>query len=124
MQSVTFEAGGRELALRMDMNALVRYQERSAKYGLGGDGKGETISAAIEAIMRDGWDAVRGRLLFWAGLSERMTEDDAGDLMTELGMGRAMEVTGEALRYAIRSLNGQSEDQVSGNAPKPRKKAT
>lgn len=112
MQSVTFEAGGRELALRMDMNALARYQDRS----------GETISAAIDGIMKDGWDAVRGRRLFWAGLSERMTEDEAGDVMTDLGMGRAMEVTGEALRYAIRSLNGQEADE--GNAPKPRKKAT
>lgn len=114
MKSVTFEAGGRELALRMDMNALARYQDRS----------GETISVAIEGIMKDGWDAVRGRRLFWAGLSERMTEDEAGDVMTDLGMGRAMEVTGEALRYAIRSLNGLPEEAEEGNDPKPRKKAT
>lgn len=114
MRSVTFEAGGRELALRMDMNALARYQDRS----------GETISAAIEAIVKDGWDAVRGRRLFWAALIERMTEDEAGDVMTELGMGRAMEVTGEALRYAIRSLSGQVEEADLGNAPKPRKKVT
>jgi len=115
MKSVTFEAGGRELALRMDMNALVRYQDRS----------GETISAAIDAIMKDGWDMLRGRRLFWASLTERMTEDEAGEIMSELGLGRAMEMTGEALRYAIRALNGQSEEAEAGNAPKPRKsKAT
>ena len=114
MRSVTFEAGGRELALRMDMNALVRYQDRS----------GETISAAIDAIMADGWDVLRGRRLFWASLTERMTEDEAGEFMSELGLGRAMELTGEALRYAIRSLNGQPEEEDAGNAPKPRKKAT
>jgi hypothetical protein len=118
MKSVTFEAGGRELALRMDMNALVRYQDRS----------GETISAAIDAIMKDGWDMLRGRRLFWASLTTRMTEDEAGDVMSEIGIGRAMELAGEALRYAIRALNGQSDDAdgeaEAGNAPKPRKKAT
>lgn len=114
MRSVTFEAGGRELALRMDMNALARYQDRS----------GETISAAIDAIMKDGWDIVRGRRLFWAGLTQRMTEDEAGELMTDIGMGRALELAGEALRYAIRSLNGEPEEAEPGNAPEPRTKAT
>lgn len=115
MRSVTFEAGGREYALRMDMNALVRYQDRA----------GETISAAIDAILADGWDMLRGRRMFWAGLSPRMTEDEAGDLMTALGMGRAMELTGEALRYAIRSLNGQPDEEADqGNAPPPETTAT
>lgn len=109
MRSVTFEAGGRELALRMDMNALARYQDRSS----------ETISAAIDAIMKDGWDITRGRRLFWAGLTVRMTEEEVGDLMTEIGMGRALELAGEALRYAIRSLNGDPEEEP-GNAPEPR----
>ena len=115
MKSVTFEHGGRELALRMDMNALVRYQDRA----------GETISVAIDAIMKDGWDVTRGRRLFWAGLSERMTEDEAGEIMSDLGMGAAMNLTGEALRYAIRSLTGEKDGEAdAGNAPKPRKKAT
>ena len=114
MKSVTFEHGGREFALRMDMNALVRYQDRA----------GETITAAIQGILQDGEDAVRGRRMFWAALSERMTEDEAGDLMSEIGIGRAFEMTGEALRYAIRSMRGETEEAEAGNAPKPRKKAT
>lgn len=113
MKSVTFEAGGRELALRMDMNALARYQDRA----------GETISVAIDAIMKDGWDAVRGRRLFWSALSERVTEDDAGEIMSEIGMGVALGLTGEALRYAIKSLTGEV-DTEEGNVARTRKKAT
>jgi hypothetical protein len=117
MKAVTFEAGGRELALRMDMNALVRYQDRS----------GETIMVALQAIVKDGEDAVRGRRMFWAALSERMTEDEAGDLMSEIGIGRAFDMTGTALGYAIRSMRGDVDaggEAEAGNAPKPRKKAT
>ena len=114
MRSVTFDHGGRELALRMDMNALARYQDRA----------GETIGTAIKAISDDGWDIVRGRRLFWAALSVRITEDEAGDIMTDIGMGRAMELTGEAVGYAIKSLSGESEGAKSGNEPKAEKKAT
>jgi hypothetical protein len=114
MQAITFESGGREFALRMDMNAMARYQDRS----------GETISAAIEAIMKDGWDMLRGRRLFWASLAERMTEDEAGEVMTDIGMAKSLDLVGNALRDAIKSLQGDAGGDA-GNAARPRKaKAT
>lgn len=113
MKTVTTEVAGREVALRMDMNALARYQDRA----------GETITAALNAISTDGWDAVRGRRIFWAALTERVTEDEAGDLMTEIGMGRAMQMAGEAVSYALKSLIGDEADAGNGEKPGKRKSA-
>lgn len=114
MRSATIEVAGRTVALRMDMNALARYQDRS----------GETITAALSAIKADGWDAIRGRRMFWAALTERMTEDEAGDLMTEIGMGRALELAGEAVSYALKSLIGEKDDGGNGDKPEKPEKAT
>lgn len=113
MQAITFESGGRELALRMDMNAMARYQERS----------GETISAAIDAIMKDGWDMLRGRRLFWASLAERVTEDEAGDIMTDIGLSKSLDLVGNALREALKSLQGDAGADA-GNAKARKPKAT
>lgn len=113
MKSVTFDARGETIALRLDMNALVRYQERA----------GESLGGLLEAIANDGLDMVRTRRLFWAALDRRMSEDEAGDLMSEIGLGASTELTGRALRYAIKSINGEGEDDESP-PEKPRKEKT
>lgn len=109
MKAVTFDARGETFALRLDMNAMVRYQERA----------GETLGGLLQAIGADGLDMLRTRRLFWAALDRRMSEDEAGDLMTEVGLGAATEMTGRALREAIKAINGEGDEDSP--PAKPRK---
>lgn len=113
MRAVSFEARGKDFALRLNMSAMCRYQDRS----------GETIGTAIQAVMMDSSDMIRARRIFWASLSETMTEEEAGDLMEEIGLAKAFGLVGECLKMATESLTGETEASASGNGEKPRKKA-
>ena len=114
MNAVPFEHGGASFTLRLDMAALVRYQTAS----------GETIAKALEALGADATDMVRSARLFWAGLSERMTYDEAMGLMDDMGLDVALPLVGEALKVCITSLTGDEVKEASGNGKGRRKAAT
>lgn len=108
MKAITFEAGGKEYALRFDINAMARYQERA----------GEGVSALMQALVADSYDILRARRAFWAAISPRMTEDEAGDLMAELGGSKSLELVGAALLEAIRDINGSDKKEADAENPK------
>lgn len=110
MKGVQFEARGKSLSLRLSMSAMCRYQELT----------GETIGVAIAGVQNDTSDMVRARGLFWASLSERVTLEEAGDLMEEIGLARAFTLVGDALALCVESL---STEEQAGNVSQPRAKS-
>jgi hypothetical protein len=115
LDRVTVEAGGRTLALRLTFSAMCRYQEMA----------GEPVTEAIERFAANPGDMLTARRLFTAALSEDMTEAEAGKIMDELGIRKAMRAIGELIRLLQEELFESDEDEVpaSGNAKSPRKKA-
>ena len=86
---VHFNAGGRDLELRFTTNALCRIEEKTGK------AFGE-IAAALAGNVR----ISDLRVLFWAGV-DLPTLDEAGNIIDDLGMARAVELLGEAITAAF-----------------------
>lgn len=93
--TVEFEAGGKQYTMRITTNAQVRYQRAA----------GETFMAGLEAIQKNPSDFDRLRRLIWASMShvEGMTEDEAGDIMDEVGIGELTMKLSDAVAAAYPS---------------------
>lgn len=107
---VAFQAGGKDYTLALTTNAMVRYQHAA----------GETLLHALGKLQEDPSDAIRLRRLMWAALLHygSMTEDDAGDLMDEVGIIRSVRLLSDASSLAFPDVAGDA-----GNDPKPPRKA-
>lgn len=101
--SVTIEADGATHTLRMTTNAMVRYEDKSGESVIEALGKMDGAGVRISSIRR----------LFWSMLEGDFSEDQAGDLMDEIGLTLVAEKIGEAARLAF------PQADVSGNAAKP-----
>lgn len=100
--AVVFEACGSNHTLAFTMNNMVRYQ----------DVAGETLLAACTLIEQDPGDMRRLRRLFWAGLgSDTLTQDQAGELMDDLGFEGCVELIAQAAQAAF----PQAEEAAPGN---------
>lgn len=86
---VHFTAGGRDHDLRFTTNALCQVEEKA------GRGFGQ-IAADLGASVR----IADLRLLFWAGAALKSL-DEAGDVIDELGITRAVELMGAAIDAAF-----------------------
>lgn len=107
---VEFEAGGVSRYMKMSTNAQVRYQRAA----------GETLLTGITALDKDPSDTDRLRRLIWASMSHEdgFTEDNAGDIMDELGIELAMSKLGEAVRAAYPKATADA----SGNGQRATKR--
>lgn len=101
--AVTFEVDGQPYTLRMTTNAMVRYEDRSGESIVEALGKMDGANVSISSVRR----------LFWTMLVGDLSEEQAGDLMDEIGLTEAAAKLGEAARLAF------PQAQPSGNAPKP-----
>lgn len=112
--TVEFEVGGKTHTMRISTNAQVRYQRVA----------GETLLFGLAAVEDDPSDTQRLRRLIWASLShiEGLTEDDAGDLMDEMGLKQSFQRLTEAVTAAYPEEAAEAEKAIaSGNGERAKK---
>lgn len=102
---VEFEAGGETRQLRFNMNAMVRYQEAS----------GKTFIEAVQDLQANHMDFRTLRMLFWVGLGNG-TQDEAGDMIDDIGIKVASELMGQALSAAF--PGDEASDDAGNVTPK------
>jgi hypothetical protein len=109
---VEIQAGGEKLTFRLGVNEMVRIQDA---LGLADDDQKFLLALSNLRSFR----AVR--TIVHSGLlrdQPEMTEEQAGDVVTELGMARVGEMIQQALRWALpdkKPDNGKRE----GQKPRP-----
>jgi hypothetical protein len=110
MRALEFEAGGAAHALRFDVNALCRVEELS---GLG-------IADAAKLLSPETGVAriADMRMFFQAGLVARLSADDAGTLMGEVGIERALELVVQAFDLAFGKGSADKRDATGGGEGK------
>lgn len=93
-RGVDFEAGGKRRELRFDVNAMCRLE---AAFG------GLSIDRVAERLQpQDGPPRLTDiRAAFAAALVGGATLDEAGDIMSEIGMDVAARLIGEAMQAAM-----------------------
>lgn len=107
--AIPFEVDGKELAIALTTNAMVRYQDRAE----------ETLLAGLSRLQADPSDIRRIRRMFWAGMShvEGMTEDLAGDIMDAFGIMDAVKLLSQAAAAAfpdVKDAPGNVQRAVKG----------
>jgi hypothetical protein len=112
-QTVTVEAGGRSHALRFSMRAMWRYQEAY----------GEPLVEAADKFAANPGDMTSVIRLFRCALVEEATEDQALDLMDEIGVGATLKHVTALVMSLQGELFGDEAETPSGNARRPPKKA-
>jgi hypothetical protein len=112
---VPFQAGGKDYTLALTTNAMVRYQ----------DAAGETLLRGLSKLQEDVADMVRLRRLIWAGLSHHggITEDDAGNLIDEVGLMPSIILLSNASKLAFPEIAAKDDAGDSGNGQRPTKRA-
>jgi len=107
--TVEFEAGGKAYSMRLSTNAQVRYQRAA----------GESLLRGLEQIQKDPSDIDRLRRLIWASMShfDGLTEDQAGDIMDEVGIELAI----AKLTEAVTAAYPQASADASGNGQRAKK---
>lgn len=101
---VTFEARGQTYTFKLGTNAQIMIEAKC----------GTTMTQFIKDKFND-LGASEVRLIFWAGLyrQHKMTEEDVGDLIDEIGATRVAAIFLEAVEYAaaINNTSGNGDDQ-------------
>ena len=103
--TVTIEVNGTSIDMRVSTNAMVRYHDKT----------GESFIAGFNALQKSAQDDTsidvpRLRTLVWAALPSGMTEEEAGDLMDEIGLVGVMSELAKATMLAF----PQSEPEGNG----------
>jgi hypothetical protein len=111
--TVTFEAGGRSHALRFSMRAMWRYQECYE----------ETLVEAADKFAENPGDMTSVVRLFRCALVDEATEEQALDLMDEIGVGASLKHVTALVMSLQGELFGEEAEPPSGNAKRPPKKA-
>lgn len=107
--TVEFQVGGKTHSMRLSTNAQVRYQRAA----------GETLLAGLGEIENDPNDTERLRRLIWASMShiDGLTEDDAGDIMDEMGIEQAI----QRLTEAVTAAYPKASAAAAGNVQRAKK---
>lgn len=114
---VTLSCDDGQVVVRININAMVRYQDHT----------GESFLDGIAALQTNQSDVRRMRDLFWAGVShiDGMTPEKAGDLMDDVGFAVALEKVSEAAALAFPPADGgASGNGEAVKAAKPKKPTT
>ncbi|MCB2130809.1 MAG: hypothetical protein KDE03_17520 [Rhodobacteraceae bacterium] len=99
MRGVSFEVNGREFTLAFSTNAMVAYEKS----------RGEGVISAFQKMEGDAPSMLLIHGLFWSALTPKMTEDEAGDLIDEIGLSRAAHLLAEAARKAFEVSENPTE---------------
>lgn len=97
---VGFTAGGAERVLRLNINALCEIEDRLGRPAM-------DVFAEMQSSVRV--TSLRAIFACGAGVSEQ----EAGEMIDEIGIGRAAELLGEAVKRAF-----PQEEAKGGNPPK------
>ena len=108
--AITFKASGEERTIRFTTNAMCRYQEE----------KGETLMQAVDALQKKPDDFPRLRRLFSVGVPG-LSEEEAGDLMDDIGIMEATKLIGRAFDAAFPAPEPASADASGNGKGKPAK---
>lgn len=112
--TVNLTAGGRDYALRFSMRAMLRYQELY----------GEQLVEAGDRFAQNPGDMTLVVRLFRCALSEDLSEEQALDLMDEIGVGASLRHVTDLVLGLQKDIFGESEKAApSGNAKRPPKRA-
>lgn len=114
ISTIEFEAGGKAYSMRMSTNAQVRYQRAA----------GETLLRGLQAVQDDPSDIDRIRRLIWASMSHKdgLTEDQAGDIMDEMGIELAIDKLTAAVHAAYPKAAAAAEQEAeTGNGERAKK---
>lgn len=105
---VALRAGDRALTLRFSMNAICLYEEMAGHNFIDG------INQLQADTTRGTLSFTQVRRLLVAGLSDtdNVTPQEAGEIMTELGIEAVVEKLGEAIEAALPAR----KDAAAGNA--------
>ena len=106
MNGIEFKANGTPYTLKMGTLAMARYERASGESIIDGLTKLETNPSILTILG-----------LFRAALSETLTEEEAADVIDELGFAHAVDLLGKA---AARSFTPDKEPEE--NPKKPSKK--
>jgi hypothetical protein len=110
---VVLEAGGEKLTFRLGVNEMIRIQDAL--------GLAEDDAKFLGALSNlRSFKAVR--TIVHSGLlrdQPETTEEQAGDVVTELGMGRVAEVIQQALRWAMPEKKPSAGGEKRGDKPRP-----
>lgn len=104
MIGIEFEHGGEEYTLAMTTNAMARYEAMSGESALSAFARLEKEPSIL---------MIRG--LFWSAVTPSVSEDQAGDMIDDLGFAEATKMLGDA---ATRTFEGLDEKKPK----KPRTK--
>lgn len=108
--TVRFEAGGQPYALRFDINAFCRIE---AELGI------ESV-AEFQAVLKERLSFTKLRKLFACGLSPAASDEQAGTIMSELGIDRASEMLTECIQAAFPNSNpGKGADEGKADPVEP-----
>lgn len=106
-----FEALGQEWSLRFDINAFCRIE----------DELGIQSVAEFQTVLREQLSFRKLRTLFACGLSPASSEEQAGSIMSEIGLDRASAMLTECIQAAFPNAGGNPSPK--GTAPAKSKKA-
>lgn len=106
--TVNFESDGHAYSLRVTMNAMVLYQEKSG---------GESFIEGAAVVEQRPTDVIRIRKLLWSAMQhlDDITLEKAGDIMDGLGFAETIRIIGKALTTSYPELVPAEDDE--GNAP-------
>lgn len=104
--TVRFEAGGAAYALRFDINAFCRIE---AELGI------ESV-AEFQAVLKEKLSFTKLRKLFACGLSPAATDEEAGTIMSELGIDRASEMLTQCIQASFPSGEGKAGNAGAAKA--------
>lgn len=106
---VEFESGERSYTLRFSANAICEMEDA---LGRGVAEIGALLGNPETLHMK------HVRAVFWAGLQEKhkMTLDEAGEIITSIGLARVIELIGRAFEAAFPSEGGEANPPVPGQA--------
>lgn len=109
MKKITFEHDGSEYSLRFDVNAIVRYE----------DATGDTFDGFLTTLNESKMSVSKMNSLFWAGITPKMTKEEAGNLMTGVGIGKSVSLVLKGVADALDAFNHDFDDALDtqGNPP-------
>lgn len=109
--TVPFNALDQSWSLRFDINAFCRIE----------DELGIESVAEFQAVLKENLSFNKLRTLFQCGLTPTASEEQAGAIMTELGLDRASAMLTECIQAAFPASKGAPKGEA-GNAAAPAKR--
>ncbi|MBI6628325.1 DUF3445 domain-containing protein [Pontibaca salina] len=104
MIGIEFKAGGGDYTLAMTTNAMARYEEAA----------GESMIRAFDRMQDDPSITVIRRL-FWSAVRPQITEDEAGDLIDEIGFDQTIKlIEGAAEKSPLASTGKKKAASKTG----------